>query len=193
MFTIQHSIETAIAVATVTASCMIALSGCSTAPKTSGERSVLRSDAESTIDRFIARDHTMNEFFDNAFAYAVFPEITKGGALVGGAHGRGVVYQGGNVVGYCDLSQASIGAQLGGQMYSEVIFFESEGPLRELKAGDFEFAAQASAVAAERGASSDADYDHGVIVFTMGNRGLMAEASVGGQKFRYIPASAYNE
>ena len=166
---------------------------CSSATKTSTERTIIRERAHQTVNQFKNEDPTMSEFFDSAYGYAVFPTVSKGGAIVGGAHGNGVLYEQGVIVGYCELSQASIGAQLGGQKYSEIIFFETSGPLEELKAGDLEFSAQASAVAAEHGASANADYDHGVAVFTMGQGGLMLEASIGGQQFKYTPMSAYND
>jgi lipid-binding SYLF domain-containing protein len=111
--------------------------------------------------------------------------VGKGAVGVGGAYGKGVLYQGGRAIGYCDLSQASIGFQLGGQAYSEIIFFEDELSLQNFKSGTLEFAAQASAVAAASDASANADYDHGVAVFTLAGKGLMYEASIGGQKFTY--------
>ena len=104
-------------------------------------------------------------------------------------HGHPVLVadEGGEVVGYCDLAQATIGFQLGGQVYSEIIFFEDSVSLDAFKAGTFEFAAQASAVAASADASVNADYEHGVAVFTLSGKGLMYEASIGGQKFDYTP------
>jgi len=97
-----------------------------------------------------------------------------------------VLYEGGSVVGYCDLTQASIGFQLGGQAYSEIIFFKDKASLGDLKRGNMEFAAQASAVAVTADASSNADFDNGVAVFTLAGQGLMYEASIGGQQFSYV-------
>jgi lipid-binding SYLF domain-containing protein len=120
----------------------------------------------------------------------VFPTVGKGAVGVGGAYGKGVVYQQGEVVGYCDLSQGTVGLQLGGQAYREIIFFEYKEALDWFKTGNFAFSAQASAVAVNEGASADAKYDRGVAVFTMTKGGLMFEASIGGQKFGYQPAVA---
>ena len=106
---------------------------------------------------------------------------------VGGAYGRGVLYQGGRQIGYCDLSQGSIGLQLGGQAYTEIIAFENQSAIQEFKNNNFEFGAQASAVALESGSGANAKYDDGVAVFTMDEKGLMFEASVGGQRFTYTP------
>jgi lipid-binding SYLF domain-containing protein len=163
------------------------LTACESAPTTAAEEDALRDEVRATIARFKAEDPGMAKFFDTAYGYVVFPTVGKGGLIVGGAHGQGEVYEQGRFIGYCGLTQGTVGAQIGGQSYSEVIFFETAGPLNELRANDLEFAAQASAVAASAGASADADYDHGVLVFTMSNAGLMLEASIGGQKFDFVP------
>ncbi len=127
----------------------------------------------------------MQQLFDSASGYAVFPTVGKGAIGVGGAYGRGQLFEDGQVGGFCDLTQGTIGFQLGGQAYSELIFFETATALTRFRRGNFAFAAQASAVAATAGASADADYESGVIVFTMAKGGLMFEASVGGQKFNF--------
>ena len=108
---------------------------------------------------------------------------SKGAIGVGGAYGKGILYQDGRQVGYCDLSQGSIGFQLGGQAYSEIIFLQTNSNLEDFKSGHFAFAAQASAVAVTAGASADAAYTAGVAVFTRPRRGLMGEAAIGGQNF----------
>ncbi len=162
---------------------------CTSSPKpdTSVDRRSLDLDTRDVINQFKRADSSMKERFETAAAYAVFPEVGKGAVGVGGAYGRGVLYEHGKPVGFADLSQATIGLQLGGQKYSEVIFFENERSLRDFKSNTLEFAAQASAVAANEGASADADYQNGVLVFTMAQGGLMFEASVGGQRFRFEP------
>ena len=104
---------------------------------------------------------------------------------VGGAYGKGVLYQNGTAVGYCDLTQASIGFQLGGQSYTEIIAFENKSAVDLFREGNLEFDAQVSAVALKSGAGANAKYTNGVAVFTMDEAGLMFEASVGGQQFTY--------
>jgi lipid-binding SYLF domain-containing protein len=163
------------------------LAGCSTAPKSEAKRESLISDAEATIVVFKRTDPGIGEFFDNAYGYAVFPSVGKGAVGIGGAYGRGVLYEQGALVGFCDLSQGSIGFQLGGQSYSEAIFFQTPSALRRFKAGNFAFAAQASAVALTAGASADAAYENGVAVFTRPRGGAMFEASIGGQNFTFEP------
>ena len=163
------------------------LEGCATAPMTSEGKMVLNTKVVSVIERAKKEDPGLKKFFDEAAGYAVFPTVGKGAIGIGGAYGKGELYEGGQMVGYCDLTQASIGLALGGQAYTELIFFETSDAVDIFKAGNFAFAAQASAVALKSGVSANAKYSNGVAVFTMGETGLMYEASIGGQKFSYIP------
>ena len=163
------------------------LSGCATAPKTEGAKSSLHQDVLAAVARFKEEDPGLTELFTDAHGYAVFPSVGKGAIGIGGAYGKGEMFEGGVMVGYCDLTQGTIGLQLGGQAYSELIFFEHKRSADSFKTGTLEFAAQASAVAVTAGASADADYEHGVAVFTMTKGGLMYEASIGGQKFSFVP------
>ncbi len=131
------------------------------------------------------KDPGMKDWFANSAGYAVFPRVGKGGIVIGGAHGKGLVIVGDKVVGRTSLTQGSIGLQLGGQVYSEFIFFRDQTALSDFQRGNFELGAQASAVAVTLGASADASYNKGVAIFTNVSGGLMYEASVGGQKFSY--------
>lgn len=131
------------------------------------------------------KDPSMAEWFESAYAYAVFPKVGKGGIGIGGAYGKGIVIYKDRTVGYASLSQVSIGLQLGGQVYSEFIMFRDKTAFDHFTRGNFEMGAQASAVAINAGASADANYDGGVAIFTIAEGGLMFEASVGGQKFKY--------
>ena len=142
---------------------------------------------EEAIALFKQADSSMVEWFDNSYGYAVFPNIGKGGIGVGGAHGKGLVYKGGEVVGKTSLTQITVGLQLGGQVYQQVIFFEDEASYNNFTGGNFELSAQASAIAAAAGVAANATYRYGVAIFTVGKSGLMYEASVGGQKFSFNP------
>ena len=145
-------------------------------------------------------------FFKNAYGYAVFPTIGKGGFIVGGAFGKGQVYQGGKVTGEASLIKASIGFQAGGQAFSQMIFFEDKRAYDEFTSGNFEFDGTASAVAITAGVEAKAgtegatasatagpatgaqaktNYHKGMVVFTHAKGGLMYEASIGGQKFSF--------
>ena len=144
-------------------------------------------NAQAAIAEFKRADPSMDAFFKNAYGYAIFPEITKGGIGIGGAGGDGTVFEQGAGVGSSEMSQVTVGLQLGGQTYREAIFFKDKAALDNFKHGNVEFAAEASAVAVKTGASKTADYANGVAIFTMAKGGLMFEASVGGQKFTYEP------
>jgi lipid-binding SYLF domain-containing protein len=160
--------------------------GCSTDPPTRTDRQILVDDSSTAVRAFEREDPSLTQFIGSAYGYAIFPSVGKGAAGVGGAYGKGVVYQNGKMVGYTDIKQATVGVQLGGQEYRELICFESTEALEKFKANNFTFDAQASAIAVKSGASADAKYANGVAVFTMPTGGLMFEASVGGQQFTYM-------
>lgn len=178
---------------TLAAAAMLPLAGCQSEYKESGGQSLdqqrvgLIGEARETAEAFRQKDPSLSRFFDSSVGYVVIPKVSKGAVGVGAARGEGVLFQGDQIPGYVDLTQGSIGLQLGGQTYSEIIFFENERVLRELKSSNFEFQAQASAVAAEDGVAATRDYDNGVAVFTMVRGGLMFEAAIGGQQFDYYP------
>jgi lipid-binding SYLF domain-containing protein len=144
-------------------------------------------DVQRAIVNIRKADPGIEIFFENAAGYAVFPSVGKGGIVIGGAYGKGLVIVGEKVDGYTSMSQATIGLQLGGQKYSQFIFFKDDTAIGHFKRGNFEFGAQASAVAITAGASATAAYDSGVAVFTHASGGLMFEGSVGGQRFKYTP------
>jgi len=149
-----------------------------------------------------------NNFFGQSFGYAVFPTIGKGGIVVGGAYGKGHVYKQGTYVGNTSMTQASIGFQLGGQAFSQIIFFQDERAFNEFTSGNFEFGADASVVAITAGANASATttgssagasggnknadtaasgYYKGMAIFTVAKGGLMFQAAIAGQKFSYTP------
>lgn len=142
-------------------------------------------DSKTAKAEFIAADALMKGIFDTAYGYVIFPNVGKGGIGVGGAAGNGVVYELNTIIGMAKLSQVTIGFQAGGQAYREIIFFESKNELERFKKSQLEFSAEVSAVAVTSGASAKAKYTKGVMVFTMQKGGLMYEASVGGQQFKF--------
>lgn len=163
----------------------LAFVGCTTAPKSEQGKTDKRDEAAAALSKAERNDPTLSPVLRDAKGYAVFPKIGKGAVGVGGAYGKGVLYEAGEFTGYCDLTQASIGVQLGGQAYSEIICFSTDEALTRFKSGNFAFDAQATAVALKSGAGANATYSGGVAVFTMDESGLMFEASIGGQKFGY--------
>ena len=142
-------------------------------------------DAETAKAAFIEADGLMSGIFESAYGYVIFPNVGKGGILIGGAAGNGAVYQGGSLIGMAKMRQLTIGFQWGGQAYREVIFFENQEAMDRFKANQVELSAQASAVAVTAGASANAIYMKGVMIFTQAKGGLMYEATVGGQKFEF--------
>lgn len=151
---------------------------------TSKERKLVRDSKEAKAD-FIATDGLMSSLFADSYGWVIFPNVGKGGIGIGGASGNGIVYERGIIVGKAQLTQVSIGFQFGGQVYREVIFFETEADLNRFRADKIEFSAQASAVAVTAGVSANVKYKEGVMIFTQQKGGLMYEASVGGQKFNF--------
>tara|TARA_R100001369_G_scaffold38933_1_gene64872 strand:+ start:601 stop:1140 length:540 start_codon:yes stop_codon:yes gene_type:complete len=142
-------------------------------------------DAADAKEEFIKGDWQMKKHFSDAYGYVIFPNVGKGGIGIGGASGNGVVYEKDSKIGMAKLTQISIGFQWGGQAYREIIFFESKDTMDRFKESKVELSAQASAIAVKAGASTDAKYVEGVMIFTMQKGGLMYEASVGGQKFKF--------
>ena len=149
-----------------------------------------QSDVPAVIQKFKQKDPGMAEIFAKAHGYAVFPTIGKGGIGIGGARGKGWVYEQGQIIGRSTMTQVSIGFQFGGQAYSEVVFFLNKAALENFKNGRLKLDAQASAVALTERASADLAYRNGVAIVTMAKGGLMYEASVGGQKFSFTPTTA---
>ena len=144
-------------------------------------------DSDSARAEFLRTDPDMEKIFANAYGYAMFPNVGKGAIGVGAASGNGIVYEQGIMVGSAKMSQVTVGFQVGGQAYRELIFFETKEALDKFKKNAVELTAQASAVAAKTGASLNAQYKDGIMIYTQQKGGLMYEASVGGQKFKYTP------
>ncbi|HEV2292396.1 MAG TPA: lipid-binding SYLF domain-containing protein [Tepidisphaeraceae bacterium] len=164
------------------------LMGCRTSPKTAEGKEDLRQAAERAMDRMTAADPGLQNVVDKAHAHAIFPKVGKGGLIAGGAYGRGIVYEQGRMIGYADLTQATIGLQAGGQTYSELIVFQNNDALDRFRTNQLEFSANASAIAIRTGVAAAPKYENGVAVYVMPRAGLMAEASIGGQKFTFVSA-----
>lgn len=139
--------------------------------------------AEEAKANLLEVDPSMQRFFDAAAGYLIIPTVGKAGLGIGGARGKGLLYENGKITAQVTMTQLSVGLQMGGQAYSEFIFFKDDVALKDFKRGNYELGAQASAVAVKTGASADANYSKGVAIFTAVKGGLMYEASVGGQKF----------
>jgi lipid-binding SYLF domain-containing protein len=159
--------------------------GCEVTPKEPYQKVQLQSEASEAIEKMKEADPTLQTFFDKSYGYAVLPKIFKGAFLAGFAYGKGEVYEKGEMVGYCDMKQASGGLSLGGEFYREIIFFREQADFEKFISGEYTFAAQVTGVAIKWGAAAKADYKDGMAVFIMTDVGAMVDASLGGQKFNY--------
>jgi lipid-binding SYLF domain-containing protein len=168
----------------------IILVGCSIAPEKPEAKAVLSAESNEAIAIFKDKDPDIQRFFDKSYGYAVLPKVFKGAFLVGGAYGKGEVYEQGKMIGYCNMSQATLGFSFGGEYFREIIFFRDKNDLDVFKTEEFTFSAQITGVAATIGAAAKADYQAGMAVFVTTDKGLMVDVSLGGQKFKYIDKSA---
>ncbi len=143
--------------------------------------------AMETIAAFKEANPNLNSFFNEAQGYAVFPTVGKGAVGLGASYGEGTVFEKGRAIGLSSVTKVDLGLQLGGKTFRQIVFFKDQIAFDGFKAGNFTFAADASAVAINEGATATADYSRSVAVFTMSTGGLMFEAAVGGQKFSFEP------
>ena len=144
--------------------------------------------ARASVEYFRKNGPALDRFFEHAYGYAVFPDVFKGGfMLFGGGHGKGYVYEQNTLAGRSTITQLNVGPQLGGQSFSEIIFFKGREELENFKKGNYELNAQVAAIVVTTGMTTNIDYSNGVAVFVLPKAGVMAEATVGGQKFSYNP------
>jgi lipid-binding SYLF domain-containing protein len=156
-----------------------------TATAQSSKDKKLMVDCDSARVDFLRTDPSLKSVFAGAYGYVILPNVGKGAMGIGGASGNGFAYEKGRLVGKAKMSQVTFGFQFGGQAYRELIFFENKEAMDRFKANKVEFSAQASAVAATAGASANVKYTNGVMIYTQQKGGVMYEASVGGQKFKF--------
>jgi lipid-binding SYLF domain-containing protein len=166
----------------------LAMAGCSTiAPNTPAERAALTASVDGTLASFKAKDRSLQTLIAKAVGWAVFPEIGKGGIGLGGSYGQGEVFERGKLIGYADVTEFSAGLQLGAQSLSQILLFLRQEDLNSFKRGEWTFSGNVSAVALAEGAAATTDSSKGVIVLVDTKGGLMAEAAVGGQRYRFVP------
>lgn len=163
----------------------VAIVGCSTAPQSVSGQQDLNHSAQAALNEAFRRDPSLRQTLDRSAGYAVFPTVGQGGLIVGGGYGKGVLYEKGQMTGYCDISSLSAGAKIGGKEFSQIVVFETERPLAEFKNGQFTLGADASAVALRKGVAGSTQFKDNVAVFVYDQGGLMADASIGGQSFRF--------
>lgn len=161
------------------------IAGCASTPKSQAKRTQLEEEAVAARDEMLAKDPTLRSLIDQSAGYIVFPRVKEGGFIVGGAGDNGVIFQHGRVAGYAQLSRVSVGAQIGGQTYSELIAVRDQFVLDKMKAGDFDLGGQASAVILRAGAATATNFsDKGIAVVMDPIGGAMVNASVSGQRIK---------
>ena len=149
------------------------------------EKADLTAEVNEASATLVKKDEGLKDIMEKAKGYVIFPSVGKGGLGIGAAAGTGQLLEKGKAVGEAKLRQVTVGLQAGGQAYIELICFEDQTSLDNFKKENFEFSAQVSAVAVTAGVSKNAKYEKGIMVLTLAKGGLMYEASVGGQKFKY--------
>jgi lipid-binding SYLF domain-containing protein len=160
------------------------LLACAHSPTKPGERADLVNDAQSTLARMQEKDPSLRPLIEQSVGYIVFPKVGSGGFIVAGGAGAGVLYERGRHTGFAELNHASVGAVAGGQSYAQLVIFNDQRAIDDLKAGRFDFGAQASAVILRTGAAAATSFSNGVAVFKDPIRGAMVSASLRGERIR---------
>lgn len=155
--------------------------------KAEAKQQTLQQEADAAMSDFRQTDSTVDGLLQRSVGYAIFPSIAKGGFIVGGAHGKGILYEKGRAVGDAELSQASVGFLAGGQSFRELIVFETPEVLEKFRSQQFSMGADVSAVAMKSGVANAAQFKNGIAVFVKPIGGAMFDASVAGQKFSVKP------
>ena len=167
---------------------LLVLGACGTSKPSPSETSNLQAQAATTLNSMTAKDPGLPGLLSSSVAYAVFPNIGAAGALfAGGAYGKGILYEHGQPTGYVELKQGSVGLELGGQTYAELVVLQAPGAVADLKAGNLKLGAGASAVVIKAGGAAQARFESGTAVFVMPHGGLMAGVQVSGQQIAYRP------
>jgi lipid-binding SYLF domain-containing protein len=166
---------------------MAAAVGCAGAPETRPEQASLEARADATLVAMRTDDPSLGRVLDGAAGYVVFPRVREAAFIVGGVRGRGVVYEAGRPIGYATVTGGSVGAQAGGQGFSQLLILESDRALDRLKADNFDLTADASATLVRSGAAASARFEGGVAVLVHDPAGAMVQASIGGQRIEFTP------
>lgn len=159
--------------------------GCETAPTTPQERNELSTATLHQANRMFQDYPEVTNQINNAYAYAIFPDIGNGAVVVGAAHGHGEVFQGQKFLGYAELDQLNVGPQVGGQAYTELLLFKTKEAFDNFANNRFTFSASASAVILKSGTSGAAKWDDDVAVYQRSQNGAFVGASIGGQRFTF--------
>ena len=163
------------------------LVGCTTAPPTQESRNALVENATLAMQDMNRVDPGVEALVRKGYGYVLFPEVVKAGLGFGGGYGQGVVYEQGQHVGYADLTLGSVGMQIGGQTFSELVVFENKAAMDRFKLSPVDFTAGVAAMILQNAAAVNATFIDGIAVVVRPITGAMAEATIGGQQFKYVP------
>jgi lipid-binding SYLF domain-containing protein len=163
------------------------LVGCTTAPPSQESRNALLENATVAMQDMNRVDPGVEALVRKGYGYALFPEVVKAGLGFGGGYGQGVVYEQGQHVGYADLTLGSVGMQIGGQTFSELVVFENKAAMDRFKLSPVDFTAGVAAMILQNAAAVNATFIDGIAVVVRPITGAMAEATVGGQQVKYVP------
>jgi lipid-binding SYLF domain-containing protein len=172
------------------AALLIGLAACThtSPPSTPQQAADLEANARATVHSMMATQPGLAELLQSSAGYAVFPRVGEASVLLaGGAYGNGVLFQGGQVVGYVDIKQASFGPQIGAKGYSELIILRSPYDVARMKGGNFELGGDVSAVVLTAGANATGTLDPNTTVIIQSQTGLQAGVSVKGQRIDFVP------
>jgi lipid-binding SYLF domain-containing protein len=163
------------------------LVGCTTAPPSQESRNALLENATVAMQDMNRVDPGVEALVRKGYGYALFPEVVKAGLGFGGGYGQGVVYEQGQHIGYADLTLGSVGMQIGGQTFSELVVFENKAAMDRFKLSPVDFTAGVAAMILQNAAAVNATFIDGIAVVVRPITGAMAEATIGGQQFKYVP------
>ena len=171
---------------------LMALTGCGSEPSNNNQVMQLSNDVGACIKDLEIDNGGLKDELKSAYGYAVYPNVESGALVVKGASGNGQVFQGGNYIGFSELSVGGVGLSAGGQSYSEIVLFQNQQALSNFENNKLGFDATASATILQAGAATSApQYDkNGVAVLKHVKGGLMVDASLNGQQFTFKPANA---
>ncbi|MBP2830836.1 lipid-binding SYLF domain-containing protein [Aquimarina sp. U1-2] len=155
------------------------------AQKDMKEKKDLKERAMEVKQQMLEKDPSLSALFNSSTGYVIFPAVGEAGFIIGGASGNGVVYENNMFIGTADLKQIDVGLQAGGKTYGEVIFFKNQDALDTFKNNKFELSAELSATLINEGAAKKTKFKNDVLVFVLPKKGLMADASVGAQRFTF--------
>ena len=174
---------------------MPAKTASSKSSKTSQQKktTTIEERATATLKRLEEKDPGLKQLLKKAYGYAVFPSVGKASLVVGGSYGHGAVYERGKFIGHATISQFTVGVQVGGDTFTEVLVFENKPALERLRHGKMAFAADASAVLVKAGAAAARGFSNGVAAYAYASGGMLIEAAIGGQKFTFKPAGEEDE